>query len=81
MAGLLALFQAFPKLACFSTSFSKQSFGGFVRFQGVASLQNPSARTSNFLPLPPPFNRIPDAAPPHSATSPHKWLESGRPLA
>jgi hypothetical protein len=70
VAGLLAFLQAFPNLACFAPSFSKQSFGGFVGFQGVASLQNPKCGTPNFLPLPPSFNRIPDAAPPHSVTSP-----------
>jgi len=35
--GQLAFFQAFPNLGLFSPSFSKESFGGFVGFQGVAS--------------------------------------------
>jgi hypothetical protein len=39
MARLLAFFQAFPKSGSFSPSFSKESFGGFVGFQGVASHQ------------------------------------------
>jgi hypothetical protein len=69
MAGHLAFLQAFPNLACFAPSFSKQSFGGFVGFQGVASLQNPKCSLPNFLPLPPSFNRIPDATPPHSVGS------------
>jgi hypothetical protein len=69
MAGRLAFLQAFPNLACFCPSFSKQIFGGFVRFQRVASLKNPKCRSPNFLPLPPPFNLIPSAAPPHSARS------------
>ena len=42
MAGHLAFLQAFPNLACFSPSFSKQSFGGFVGFQGVTRV--PSKR-------------------------------------
>ena len=37
---LQAFFQASPKLACFAPSFSKQSFGGFVGFQGVTRLPN-----------------------------------------
>ena len=37
---LQAFFQASPKLACFAPSFSKQSFGGFVRFQGVTRFPN-----------------------------------------
>ena len=32
--------QAFPNLGCFCPSFSKESFGRFVGFQGVASLLN-----------------------------------------
>src|SRR5277367_5902328 len=32
---LQAFFQASPKIACFAPSFSKESFGGFVGFQGV----------------------------------------------
>jgi hypothetical protein len=37
---LQAFFQAFPKIACFAPSFSKQSFGGFVEFQGITRLPN-----------------------------------------
>jgi hypothetical protein len=36
--GQLGFFQAFPNLGLFSPSFSKESFGGFLGFQGVASL-------------------------------------------
>src|SRR5271169_2680891 len=32
--------QAFPNLGCFCPSFSKESFGRFVEYQGVASLPN-----------------------------------------
>ena len=35
-----AFLQAFPNLGCFRPSFSKQIFGRFVGFQGVASLKN-----------------------------------------
>jgi hypothetical protein len=35
------LLQAFPKLGCFSPSISKESFGGFVGFQGLAIDPNP----------------------------------------
>ena len=35
-----AFLQAFPNLGCFCPSFSKESFGRFVGFQGVASLPN-----------------------------------------
>ena len=37
---LQAFFQASPKIACLAPSFSKQSFGGFVGFQGVTRLPN-----------------------------------------
>src|SRR5271170_2631059 len=37
---LQAFFQASPKLACFAPSISKQSFGGFVGFQGVTRVPN-----------------------------------------
>jgi hypothetical protein len=40
MVGLLVFLQAFPKLGCLAPSFSKQIFGRFVGFQGVASLKN-----------------------------------------
>jgi hypothetical protein len=48
VAGLLAVFQAFPKPACFCPSFSKDSFGRFVGFQGVASLKNLKDVAPNF---------------------------------
>jgi hypothetical protein len=44
--------QAFPNLGCFRPSFSKQSFGRFVGFQGVASLKNLNDVAPNFLRLP-----------------------------
>jgi hypothetical protein len=69
MAGLLAFFQAFPNPGCFAPSFSKQIFGRFVGFQGVASLKNLIDVSPNFFWPPPPFSRIPDAATPHSAAS------------
>jgi hypothetical protein len=40
MPACFAVLQAFPNLACFRPSFSKESFGGFVEVQGVASPQN-----------------------------------------
>ena len=65
MAGLLAFFQAFPNPGCFAPSFSKQIFGRFVGFQGVASLKAPKRCLSKFFcGSPPPFSRIPDAAAP-----------------
>src|SRR5277367_2566529 len=64
-----AFLQAFPNLGCFRPSFSKQIFGRFVGFQGVASLKNLNDVSPNFLWLPPPFSRIPDAAAPHFADS------------
>src|ERR1700674_4869378 len=63
----LAFFQAFPNPGCFVPSFSKQIFGRFVGFQGVASLKNLNDVFPNFLWLPPPFSRSPNAAAPHSA--------------
>jgi hypothetical protein len=41
MAALLGLFQAFLNSGSFSASFSKESFGGFVRFQRLAGLKTP----------------------------------------
>src|ERR1700722_12973438 len=70
MAGHPAFLQAFPNLACFAPSFSKQSLGGFVGFQRVASLKNPKCSCSKFFAAPASFDRIPDAAAPHFATSP-----------
>jgi hypothetical protein len=79
VAGLLAIFQAFPKPACFCPSFSKDSFGRFLGFQGVASLKNPKDVAPNFLRCLPPFSRIPAAAAPHFV-APHEF-EGGRPFA
>ena len=52
VAALQAFLQAFPKLGCFSPSFSKESFGRFVGFQWVASLPNPKCPHPNILPSP-----------------------------
>jgi hypothetical protein len=41
--------QAFPNLGCFCPSFSKESFGRFVGFQGVARLPNPKCPLPNIL--------------------------------
>ena len=81
VAGLLAFFQAFPKPACFCPSFSKDSFGRFVGFQGVASPKNLKDVAPNFFVgsrlrsavFPPPPRRI---LPP----TPH-GSEGGRPFA
>ena len=40
--------QGFPNLACFSPSFSKDSFGDFVGFQGVTRAQNQKCPHPNF---------------------------------
>src|ERR1700739_1376664 len=51
--------QAFPNLGCFCPSFSKESFGRFVEYQGVASLPNRKCGLSKSFvarrPLPAPF--------------------------
>jgi hypothetical protein len=52
VAARRAFLQAFPKLGCFSPSFSKESFGRFVGFQWVASLPNPKCPHPNILPSP-----------------------------
>jgi hypothetical protein len=52
MANLLGFFQAFPNPGCFAPSFSKQIFGRFVGFQGVASLKNLNDVSSNFFVAP-----------------------------
>src|SRR5271168_429960 len=70
-----AFLQAFPNLGCFRPSFfrpsfSKQIFGRFVGFQGVASIKNLNDVPPNFLWLPPPFSRNPDADAPHFPVSP-----------
>jgi hypothetical protein len=53
-----AFLQAFPNLGCFRPSLSKQIFGRFVGFQGVASLKNENDVSPNFFRLPPSFSRI-----------------------
>jgi hypothetical protein len=44
-----AFLQAFPNLACFCPSFSKQSFGHFVGFQWVARAKNQKGSDSKFF--------------------------------
>jgi hypothetical protein len=67
-----AFLQAFPNLGCFCPSFSKQIFGRFVGFQGVASLPNRKYGLSKAFvachPLPAPFRPPPDHIPPPCAT-------------
>jgi hypothetical protein len=46
---LQAFCQAFPNLGCFPPSFSKHSFGHFVEFQGVTSLQNSNLDSPNIF--------------------------------
>src|SRR5271169_6223667 len=43
--------QAFPNLACFCPSFSKDFFGGFVGSQGVTRFPNRNVRFPSFLPF------------------------------
>ena len=47
-----AFWQAFPNLACFAPSISKECFGGFVGFQGVASPKNLNDVPPNFFVAP-----------------------------
>ena len=54
--------QAFPNLGCFGPSFSKESFGRFVGFQGVASLPNRKYGLSKSFVAPAPF-RPPSSRP------------------
>ena len=67
--GLQTFLQTFPNLACFSPSFSKESFGGFVEFQRVTRVPNPKGPFPNFSSRPPPFGLVPNAVAPHSADS------------
>src|SRR5271170_3181790 len=73
--------QAFPNLACFCPSFSKESFGRFVGFQGVASLPNRKCGLSKSFvaacPLPATFQPPPDHIRPPRAV----WVRGGRRLA
>ena len=52
--GLQTFLQTFPNLTCFSPSFSKESFGGFVEFQRVTRVPNPKSRFPNYSSRPPP---------------------------
>jgi hypothetical protein len=47
--GLQAFLQAFPNPSCLRPSFSKESFGGFVEFQGVTSPPNHNVPLPNFF--------------------------------
>ena len=67
--GLQTFLQTLPNLTCFSPSFSKESFGGFVEFQWVTRVPNPKSRFPNFSSRPPPFGLVPNAVAPHSADS------------
>ena len=53
--GLQAFLQAFPNLSCFCPSFSKESFGGFVGFQGVTRPPNHKGPSPNFFVAPASF--------------------------
>jgi hypothetical protein len=44
-----AFFQAFPNLSLFSPRISKESFGDFVGFQGVAKTQNRKSALAKFF--------------------------------
>jgi hypothetical protein len=73
-----AFLQAFPNLGCFRPSFSKQSFGRFVGFQGVASLKNLNDVSPNFFVAPAslqPYSRR------HRAAFRRLAPEGGRPFA
>jgi len=65
VAALQTFLQAFPNSACFSASISKESFGVFVEFQGVARVPNHKRCVSK----PTSFCLIPDSVAPHSAAS------------
>jgi hypothetical protein len=47
-----AFFQAFPNLSLISPSFSKDSFGGSVEFQGLAIESKPKRSFSKFFASP-----------------------------
>ena len=67
------IFQAFPNPGCFAPSFSKQIFGRFVGFQGVASLPNRKCGLSKSFvarrPLSASFWTPPDHIPPSHAVA------------
>jgi hypothetical protein len=48
-ATLQAFFQAFPNLRLFSPNISKESFGGFVGFQGVVRVANRKSAFPNLF--------------------------------
>ena len=75
--GLQTFLQTFPNLTCFSPSFSKESFGGFVKFQRVTRVPNPKSPFPNFSSLPPPFGLVPNALAPHSASRSNPSVFSG----
>jgi hypothetical protein len=56
VAGLQTSLQAFPNPACFSASLSKESFGGFVEFQGVARVPNQKGAFPNLFVTPASFS-------------------------
>jgi hypothetical protein len=64
---LQAFLQAFPNLRLFSPSFSKECFGGFVGFQGVARVAGHKVPLSKFFapagPLSPTFQTPPRRIP------------------
>src|SRR5271155_6179230 len=68
-----AFLQAFPNLGCFCPSFSKQIFGRFVGFQGVASFPNRKCGLSKSFvarrPLSASFWTPPDHIPPPRAVA------------
>jgi hypothetical protein len=47
-----AFFQAFPNLSLISPSSSKDSFGGFAKFQGLATESKPKRSFSKFFTSP-----------------------------
>jgi hypothetical protein len=55
MAASKAFLQAFPNLACFPPRISKESFGGFLGFQGVTRVKNPKCPSPNFFAAPASF--------------------------
>ena len=47
--GLQSFLATFPSPACFPPRISKESFGGFVGFQGVTRVKNPKCPSSKFF--------------------------------
>jgi hypothetical protein len=50
-----AFWQAFPNPACFPPRISKESFAGFVGFQGVTRVKNTKCPSPNFFAAPASF--------------------------